>query len=141
MKERPAGITIIAGVYLFLGILSLLWGGLVLGIGGLSALFGNLFGAQNVTTFGQSSAWAGYAGIVTALVQIVVTIGLLGMQKWSWYLAIVALALTVILGVAGIFTGGMFAFICGSLGLILPILILIYLLSKNIRQAFGVSAG
>jgi len=138
MKERPAGITLTAALFLALGVLSLLWGGLVLGIGGLSTLFGNLFGAQNMTSFGQTSAWSGYFGIITAMVQIVVGFGLLGMKKWAWILALVGLALTVILGVIGMFSGGIFGFICGSLGLIFPVLILVYLLSKSTRSAFGV---
>jgi hypothetical protein len=137
MKERPAGITVIAALFIALGIFSLLWGGLVLGIGGLSALFGSLFGAQNMTSFGNASAWTGYFGIVTAMVQIVVAFGLIAMKKWAWILALVGLALTVILGVIGMFIGGVFAFICGSLGLILPVIILIYLLSKGIRTAFS----
>ena len=141
MNERPAGITVIAALYIFLGVLSLLWGGLVLGIGGLSALFGNIFGAQAMTSFGQSSAWTGYVGILTGIVEIVVSIGLIGMKKWAWYLAIVALGLSVILGLSGMFAGGTFGFICGSLGLIIPVIILIYLLSKNIRRQFGVGAG
>jgi hypothetical protein len=137
MNERPAGITVIAALYIALGIFSLLWGGLVLGVGGLSALFGSLFGAQNMTSFGAASAWTGYFGIVTAMVQIVVAFGLIAMKKWAWILALVGLALTVILGVIGMFIGGVFAFICGSLGLILPVIILIYLLSKGIRTAFS----
>ena len=141
MKERPAGITVIVALYIALGIFSLVWGGLVLGIGGLSALFGSLFGVQNMTSFGSASAWTGYFGIVTALVQIVVAFGLLAMKKWAWILALFGLALTVILGVIGMISGGTFGFICGSLGLIFPIIILVYLLSKNIRSAFGVGAG
>jgi hypothetical protein len=138
MKERPAGITLTAALFLALGVLSLLWGGLVLGIGGLSALFGNLFGAENMTSFGQTSAWSGYFGIITAIVQIVVGFGLLGMYRWAWILSLVGLALTVILGVIGMVSGGTFGFICGSLGLIFPVILLVYLLSKNIRHAFGV---
>ena len=141
MKERPAGITVIVALYIALGIFSLVWGGLVLGIGGLSALFGSLFGVQNMTSFGSASAWTGYFGIVTALVQIVVAFGLLAMKKWAWILALVGLALTVILGVIGMFVGGVFAFICGSLGLILPVIILIYLVSTNTRKAFGIGAN
>jgi hypothetical protein len=140
MKERPAGITLTAALFLALGVLSLLWGGLVLGIGGLSALFGNLFGAENMISFGQTSGWSGYFGIITAIVQIVVGFGLLGMYRWAWILSLVGLALTVILGVIGMVSGGTFGFICGSLGLIFPVILLVYLLSKNIRHAFGVAA-
>ena len=141
MKERPAGITLTAALFLALGVLSLLWGGLVLGIGGLSALFGNLFGAEKMSSFGQTSAWSGYFGIITAIVQIVVGFGLLGMYRWAWVLSLVGLALTVILGVIGMVSGGTFGFICGSLGLIFPVILLVYLLSTNIRNAFRVSAN
>ena len=38
--KRPTGITIIAIVYILLAILSLLWSGLISGVGGLSSLVG-----------------------------------------------------------------------------------------------------
>ena len=138
MEKRPTGITVLFWVYLILGILSLLWGGMVLGIGGLSAMIGGLFGLENVSGFGSSSAWSGYLGIITAIVQIIVAFGLASMKKWAWVLAIIGLVLTVIQGIMGILSGGMFAFICGSLGLIIPAIILFYLLRADIRAAFSV---
>lgn len=138
MKKRPTGISILFWVYLILGILSLLWSGLVLGIGGLSTFFGGLFGMENVFSFGSTSAWSGYVGIITAVVQIIVAFGLASMKKWAWILAIIAVGLTILEGVIGIFSGGVFAFMCGSLGLIVPIVILFYLLRADIRAAFDV---
>jgi hypothetical protein len=135
--KRPTGITIIAVLYIVLAVLSLLWSGLVFGVGGLSSLFGGLFGADNVAAFGTSSSWSGFLGIITALVQIVVAIGLLSMKRWAWFLALVSVALTVVQGIVGIFGGGPFAFMCGILGLAIPVGILIYLLRPGIRQAFG----
>jgi hypothetical protein len=141
MQKRPTGISVLFWVYLILGILSLLWSGMVLGIGGLSAFFGGIFGMDNVSTFGSSSAWSGYIGIITALVQIIVAFGLLPMKKWAWVLAVIGVVLTVIQGIIGIFAGGIFAFICGSLGLIVPAIILFYLLRADIRAAFGMGAA
>jgi hypothetical protein len=135
--RRPMGITIIAVLYVVLAVLSLLWSGLVFGVGGLSSLFGGLFGADNVATFGTSSAWSGFLGILTALLQIVVAIGLLSLQKWAWMLALVSVALTVVEGIVGIFGGGPFAFMCGILGLAIPAGILIYLLLPRTRRVFG----
>jgi hypothetical protein len=135
--RRPTGITIIAVLYIVLAVLSLLWSGLVFGVGGLSSLFGGLFGADNVATFGTSSAWSGFLGILTALVQIVVAIGLLSLKRWAWILALVSVALTVVQGIVGIFGGGPFAFMCGILGLAIPAGILIYLLLPGTRQVFG----
>ena len=138
MKKRPTGITVLFWFYLIFGILSLLWSGAVLGVGGLTALFGGLFGLDNMAAFGNSNAWSGYVGLLAAVVQIIVAFGLAGLKKWAWYLALIGVGLTVVQGIAGIFAGGMFAFICGSLGLIIPAIMLFYLLKKDIRTVFGV---
>ena len=55
---------------------------------------------------------------------IAVGIGLLKMKKWAWILALFGVGLTVVQGIVGIFGGGPFAFMCGSLGLIIPVAIL-----------------
>lgn len=138
MKKRPTGISVLFWVYLILGILSLLWSGMVLGIGGLGALFGGIFGMENVSASATSSAWSGYLGIITALVQIIVAFGLASMKKWAWVLAIIGLVLTFIQGIVGMLNGGLFAWMCGSLGLIVPAIILFYLMRTDIRIAFGV---
>ena len=138
MKERPVGVSVIAVAYIILAILSLLWSGLVFGVGGLSSLFGGLFGAESVAAFGVSSGWSGFVGIITAIVQFVVAFGLLTMKKWAWGLALVGVALTAGQGLGGILGGGPFAFMCGILGLAIPVGILIYLLRPGIRQTFGI---
>ncbi|MFN2196854.1 MAG: hypothetical protein ACK2UW_12100 [Anaerolineales bacterium] len=140
MNKRPAGITLLAILFFILGGLSLLWSGLIFGVGGLSSLFGGLFGAEQVAAYGQSTAWSGFFGVVTAFVQIIVGFGLLGMQKWAWVLALIGAGLTVLQGVVGIINGGAFAFMCGSIGLIIPIIIFIYLLSSGTRRIFGMQA-
>jgi hypothetical protein len=137
--KRPTGINVLFWVYLIMGILSLLWSGMVLGIGGLSALVGGLFGLASVSDFASTSAWSGYIGLLAAMVQIIVAFGFLLMKKWAWYLAIIGLVLTVVQGILGMLAGGIFAFICGSLGLIVPAIILFYLLRADIRAAFEIS--
>ena len=137
MKERPAGVTIIVILYFILGFLSLLWSALVLGIGGLSSLFGNLFTAEGLLSFGAETAWTGYLGLFAAVVQIVVAFGLLGMLRWAYVLALIGVGITIVQGLVGMFGGGMFGFMCGSIGLIIPIIILVYLLRPAIRKAFG----
>lgn len=141
MKKRPTGINVLFWVYLILGIFSFLWSGFVLGIGGLSAFVGGLFGLEAVLDLGSSSAWSGYIGILSAIIQIIVAFGLLSMKKWAWVLAIIGVVLTIIQGILGILAGGMFAFICGSLGLLVPAIILFYLLQPGIRAAFDAGDG
>ena len=138
MEKRPIGVTIIAVVYIILAILSLLWSGLVFGVGGLGSLFGGLFGAENLAALGVSGAWTGFLGIIVAVVQLVVAFGLLAMKKWAWVLALVGVVLTVVQGIAGMFTGWPFGLMYGSLGLIIPVFILVYLLLPKTRSVFGV---
>jgi len=138
--KRPTGITIIAILSILLAVLSLLWSGLVFGVGGLSSLFAGVFGAESIAAFGVSTGWAGFLGIITAVVQLAVAFGLLAMKKWAWILALIGVALMVIQGVISMFAGGVFGFMCGGLALIIPVIILIYLLRPTIRGAFGVGA-
>jgi len=137
MEQRPAGITLIVTLFFILGGLSLLWSGLVFGWGGFSSLFGGLFGAEQARAYGEAIAWSGFLGLISAVVQIVVAFGLLGMKKWAWILALIGVALTVLQGVVGMLGGGAFAFMCGSLGLIMPVIILVYLIRPGVRSAFG----
>jgi hypothetical protein len=141
MKARPLGISIIAVAYILLAILSLVWSGIVFGVGGLTSLFGGLFGADSVAAFGASSGWSGFVGILAAILQFVIAFGLLTMKRWAWFLALAGVALTVIEGFIGVFSGGPFAFMCGILGLFIPAAILVYLLLNSTRQAFGVGAA
>ena len=141
MEKRPIGISILAVAYIILAILSLLWSGLVFGVGWLTSLFGGLFGAASVAAFGVSSGWSGFVGIIVAGVQFAVAFGLLAMKKWAWILALVGVGLTVLEGVIGMFGGGAFGWMCGSLGLIVPIAILVYLLLPGTRRVFGVGDG
>lgn len=136
--QRPTGITVIAILYVLLAILSLLWSGLVFGVGGLGALFGGLVGAENVASSATAGAWTGFLGIIAAILQFAIAFGLFAMKRWAWVLALIGVAVTVIQGAIGIFGGGPFAFMCGILGLLIPVGILVYLLRPSIRQAFGV---
>jgi hypothetical protein len=95
-------------------------------------------GAEGMAALGTSGGWTGFLGIVVAIVQSAVGFGLWYMKRWAWILALVGAVLTVVEGIVGIIDGGPFAFMCGSLGLVIPVIILIYLLLTSTRQAFGV---
>jgi len=71
------------------------------------------------------------------VIQIAVAFGLLGMKKWPWIMALIGVELTVLQGLVGIIGGSASAIMCGSIGLILPVIILVYLLRPDIRFTFG----
>lgn len=136
MRQRPCGITALGLIYLFLGALSLLWSLIVFGFGSVSWLTGSLFGADAMASSGGANAWAGFLGLAAAFIQVVAAIGLLMLKRWAWVLAIIAVGVTVIQGMVGIFSGGLMAFCCGGFGVLLPIGILFYLFLPGVRAAF-----
>ncbi len=136
MKQRPCGITALGIIYLVLGGLSLLWSLIVFGFGGVTWLTGSLFGGSSAIATGGNHVLAGLLGLLSAGIQIIAAIGLLQLKRWAWVLALIAVGVTVIQGIVGIFSGGLMAFCCGGLGVLLPIGILLYLLAPGTRAAF-----
>lgn len=136
MRPRPCGITALGVIYLILGGLSLLWSLIVFGFGSVSWLTGSLFGGSGMAASGGANVWAGLLGLLTAGIQIIAAIGLLRLKSWAWVLALIAVGVTVIQGILGMFSGGLAAFCCGGFGVLLPIGILIYLLSPGTRATF-----
>ena len=137
MQTRPTGITLLAVIYLVLAMFSILWSLLIFGVGGLSLLTGALFSAEDLRNFGGGNTWAGFIGVISATVQVVVAFGLLGMRRWAWLLAVIGVLLSFVQGLIGMFGGGLFVFCCGAFGLIIPGAILFYLLRPHVRAAFG----
>ena len=136
MKARPTGITIIAFFYIILGLFYLILGVSYLGINAMTSLSQSIFGTSII----PNSANTTNAIIITltAAVQLAVGLGLFGMKKWAWYLALIGIGLSVLQGIGGIAGGGLFALVCGGAGLIIPVIVLIYLLTQNIRSAFDI---
>ena len=140
MKTRTTGVAVIALIFILLGVFSLVWSGLVFGIGGLTSAVSGIFGADAVNTAASSGMWSGFLGIFAAIVQIAVGVGLLGMKTWSWYLAVIAIGLSVVQGLVGMFSGGTFALLCGALWLLIPVGVLIYLARGSMRERFGIGS-
>lgn len=137
VTERPTGVTILAVIYILLGLLSLVWSLLVFGVGAVTGLTGAIVGAENMASFGSANFWGGIIGVAGAMLDFIIAYGLLNLRPWGWMLALIGLAITVITGVMGLMSGGFFAICCGLLGLLVPAGILYYLLRPDVRRAFG----
>ena len=136
-KQRPAGITILATLFIILGLLSLFWGMLVFGVGAATGLTGAIFGAENMRSFGSTNFWGGIVSVAGGVLDLIVAFGLMALKKWAWALALIGVAVNVITGVLGLLNGGFFALFCGLLGLVIPGIILYYLMRPDVRAAFG----
>ena len=134
---RPTGVTLLAIVFILLGLLSLFWSLLVFGFGAATGVVGTLFGDDVMATVGGAQTINGIVGVVGAVIDLVVAYGLLALKRWAWLLALVGVGISVVSGVLGLFSGGFVAVCCGVIGLIIPAGILYYLLQPEVRQAFG----
>ena len=130
---RPQGVTILAFLFIVLALFSLVWSLFVMGVGGVAGLFGFVTGVEGA--FG--AFWSGVFGIVMAIVDLVVAVGLLGLRKWAWLLALISLAVSALGYFLSMFSGGVWAFFCNGIGIIIPLAILFYLLRPDVRRAFG----
>jgi len=137
VQQRPTGIPLLAVIYLVLAVVSVIWSLLIFGVGGLSWLTGALFSAEDLRAFGGGNTWSGIIGVISAMVQLIVAFGLLGMRRWAWLLAVLGALLTFVQGLIGMFGGGLFVFCCGAFGLLIPGGILFYLMRPHVRAAFG----
>lgn len=137
MSKRPSGITFLGILFIILGILALCWSGFAFSFGALSASFGQWLGAMRLGSFGSQAAWQGAVGLIAAIVQIIVGGGLLGLKRWAWILAFVAVALNLAQGVLSMIGGGFFSICCGAFWLLIPLGMLVYLLTPGVRRAFS----
>lgn len=137
MQTRPTGITLLAVVYLILAIISIIWSLLIFGLGSAAWLSGLVLFSEDLRSFGGGNTWAGIIGVISAMVQLIVAVGLLGMRRWAWLLAVIGALLSFVQGMIGMFGGGLAVFCCGAFGLIIPAAILFYLLRPHVRAAFG----
>lgn len=121
--KRPLGITIIAILALLSGLF-----GLCLPI--LAFMGSTLLGPLAVV-----GVVAGGLLIIGPVLQLIFAYGAFNLRSWAWYLGLIASGITVVGVIINLFQRAPFwSTIWGS---ILPIIIFIYLLTPNVRQAFG----
>ncbi len=95
---RPLGITIVAVVLAILGIASIGFGLLAMGVFTLSGFDANA--VENAKALGA-------AGIVVGVAQLVVAWALWTLKGWAWLLTVVLQGINVVLGVVQILAHGM----------------------------------
>lgn len=126
--QRPTGVTI-------LSVLGIIWGVVLILFGILAVLGGGLVAAS-------LDAGAGGLIIVFAIISIVIGvlylafgIGAWGLKPWAWMLGVIGAGLSLLSSIAQmILTGDI-----GSnvLGAIIAAVILFYLFTPPVKQAFG----
>jgi uncharacterized membrane protein (DUF2068 family) len=145
-KSRPTGVTILAILALIGGILALLAGIAAVGLGGLGASAAlapdvaaspdAAAAAAALTAGGGVLVIIGVIAIVSGLIDIIAAIGLFGLKKWGLTLAVIGQLLSLGGTAYNIVQGA--TTISGQIvNIAIPVLILLYLFSPNVRQAFN----
>ncbi len=125
--KRPFGITLIAVLALISGLFGLCWPTLVF-TG--SAFLGPILGTIGVI--------AGIFLILGPALQLIFAYGAFNLRSWAWYLGLVATGITVIGVIINLIDGA--SFWSAMWGSVLSVIIFIYLLTPNVRRAFGTAS-
>lgn len=121
--KRPFGITVIA---IF---------ALISGLFGLCLPILGMLGSTILGPLAVVGVVASIFFIVGPVLQLVFAAGAFGMRPWAWYMGLISTGITVIGVIVNLFQGASFG--SAVWGGIIPIIIFIYLLTPDVRKAFG----
>jgi uncharacterized membrane protein (DUF2068 family) len=133
---RPTGVSIIAILEVVGGILSFLFGVVVVAVS-------SNFSTTLSQYYGSNAIYASIAGFVALLGGALAIGGLLAIsigygmwtgKGWAWTLAVVLYALGLLLDLVTFATGGTYS---GAIGLVVDAFLLWYLWRPNVRTFFG----
>ena len=124
--NRPAGITIIGVLSFAAGIIYLLQGIRILGF----VAFGPGQAFTNVSL-------TGWTTLIVGLFWIAVGGAFLSLQPWAWLFGVIVVGLSLIEAFFGNINGWQFGDMFTAM--ILPLVILFYLYSEKVKEAFGIT--
>ena len=87
--------------------------------------------------WGAGMMAGGMTSVLTGLLQVIAGFGLLARQGWAWVLALIGAGLGLVAPIIGLLNGQFWSL----LGLAVPAVVLWYLLTPEVRRAFGRGAA
>jgi hypothetical protein len=124
--KRPFGVVVIGILALISAVVRILGGLALLGIGG-AALAASADGGTTVTT-------VGVVALVIGVLTLIFAIAFLGLRRWAWWAMLFVELAAIAQVVVQMVTDG---YVWTSLvGIIIPALIVLYLMSGKVRRAF-----
>ena len=135
IMKRPMGVTIIAVLAIIGAVLGMLTALPFLGVTGIGILSG-LSGQSGLVALGTSIGLViGLVWLATAVVQLVLGVGMLQLKSWAWTLGVVLYGAMLALYVISLLTVGLSASVV--VGVLVALVIVGYLYSHDVREAFG----
>lgn len=132
--KRPTGITIIALLALISGLLGLCCGSPLILLGGIGVIIPS--GVTQV--LGILGILLGVLLAFGPFLQVVFAYGAWNLRSWAWWLGIIATGISVAGVVISIIGSGGATVWTAVTNALLPIIIFVYLLFPDVRQAFRV---
>jgi hypothetical protein len=129
----PAKVIVAAILLLIGGAFGVFFGLILAAVGGLSWLTGILPFKDTLSAWGGGAFVNGLIDIVIGVVEVVAAVGLLFIQSWAWLLAVFVTVVAAIGPLISLFSGHFLSIF----GLIVPAVILLILMSPDVRRAFG----
>jgi len=105
----------------------------------LAAISG-VFGLLNGFTTLGGNAISGILGLVVALAYLAFAYGAWSLQPWAWTIGVAVAAIGVLLQILYLFLVPGYSIIYVVIGVIIPAIILYYLMTPDVKRAFGQAA-
>jgi lysylphosphatidylglycerol synthetase-like protein (DUF2156 family) len=115
-SDRPLGVAILAFLQILGGLAYIALGGLAVLAAGLAGIFGFIL------------LFAGAVLLIVGIIGLIVGFGLWNMRSWAWLWAIIINILGIILSLP--------APAANALGIVISIIIIVYLLTPDIKSRF-----
>jgi hypothetical protein len=129
----PTKVYVAAILLLIGGVFGVIFGLIQVVTGTISWLTGILPGTDTLSAWGAGAVDNGFINLIIGGVEVVAAIALFFRQSWAWMLAVVATIMAALGPLISLFSGH----ILSIFGLIVPGVILLILLSSDVRRAFG----
>lgn len=125
--QRPTDITILAVLAIIGGLFGLLGACLAFAGGSISAGLGS-------TTEGGTLIVRGILALISAILLLAFGVGAWTLQPWAWMLGVVSQGLSIIVGLWNLVSNNAGS---GIIGIIIAGVILYYLMTPEVKRAFG----
>jgi hypothetical protein len=129
----PTKVNVAAILMLVGGIVGIVLGFILVAVGGVSWLTGILPFSDALSAWGGGAVSKGLIDFVIGLGEVIASVGLLLRQSWAWLLGIFITVVAALGPLSRVFSGHYLSIF----GLIVPTVILLLLLSPDVRRAFG----
>jgi hypothetical protein len=125
--KRPTGVLIIGILGIIGAVLGILGSLAIIGVGGLAA-------GAGAGVVGAGAMAIGVIYLIICIFLLIFSISFLSLKRWAWWGMLVILVLDVIFAIIGMVVNGFS--VSSLIGIIIYLLIIAYLYSKKVKEAF-----